>query len=84
MRKVSEGNNLHAINHIIIPNLICKLQRIVEHIAVAVVVLRVGGVLHKRIGREELGCVGVINPSVHVDEAECRHVFVPGVASVVV
>jgi len=57
-------------------------QRVVGAIGVAVEALRVGGVLHVGVHREEAARQRVVAASVHVDEAEAGHVFLACEASV--
>ena len=56
-------------------------QRVVEAVAVAVVVLGVVGGLHQRVGRQEAAHGGVVQAGVHVQQAEPRQVLVTGVAA---
>ena len=65
----------------------CKSQyihifhRVIEAVAVAVVVLGVVGSLNERVGAEEAAHGGVVEPGVHVHQAEPRQVLVAGVAA---
>ena len=56
-------------------------QRIVEHIGIAVVALRVLGKLDVRIGADEPPDVRIVHPAVHVDQVQVVQVLVPGEAA---
>lgn len=56
-------------------------QRIIQRIRIAVVALRVFGILHVRVGRKEAAGLRVVQVGVHVDKAVLRQVFVPGVTA---
>ncbi|KAF5031481.1 hypothetical protein DSECCO2_627290 [anaerobic digester metagenome] len=72
---------VHIISIIHIPARIRKLQRIVQHIAVFIVVLCIGGVLQNGIRTQKSSDYGVVYPSVHVDQCKLIQVFVAGVAA---
>ena len=72
---------VHIISIIHIPARIRKLQRIVQHIAVFIVVLCIGGVLQNGIRTQKSADYGIIYAAVHVDQCKFIKVFVAGVAA---
>ena len=57
-------------------------QRIIQYISIPVEVLGVEGVLYKIIGREETPQLGIVHPTVHVDELHLKKVFMACVAPI--
>jgi len=63
-----------------IPAGVGQADGVVQHIAVAVVALAVVGELDEGVGGEKTPQIRVIDPSVHVDQADAVQVFVSGEA----
>ncbi len=59
-----------------------QVQRVVDHVAVAVVVLAVQGILDNRVGAQHPAQGGVVDPPVHVDQADGVEMFVAGEATI--
>ena len=58
------------LHHPVIPTRIRIHQRIVPHIAVAVITLRIMRRLNERVGAEEPADGGVVDPAVHMDQID--------------